>query len=411
MPKKQSILAFGFDAFGQCSGASSASNKSHLATDSVVSLTPVAQDTTFLALAATLSCSFALSSDQQIHIWGCTELFTGVSSGPSYVRVWLPEVDYGAIRKIVPARSTLDAHHQDAIFALVNNELRLLTFAPSKKQVEGHDQKRRRFEDRPVFEGLDTTTATSCNDITTTSLPFACVDVAVTSTHGAALTTSGDIMTWILGLAVLTRIHDPLDGGPRFHSLASGRLHFMSLTSRNVVYTWGSSGLQGQMGHGTSETHVKPNPEVIEALQGLKATHVAGGGWHSAVATADGDIYTFGSPLKGQLGLAASDPGSVATSDDTSEAPINHAIPSPVDFEFGSLHLKVACGSQHTIVSNGTVLYGCGWTKYNQLGLGTQISEIHEFRPIALPDMDSKVNIADICCGDWHTLVLVEWDE
>ncbi len=45
-------------------------------------------------------------------------------------------------------------------------------------------------------------------------------------------------------------------------------------------------------------------PRLVDALLGMEMTSVACGGWHSLVASVDGDTYSWGRNHHGQLGTS-----------------------------------------------------------------------------------------------------------
>ena len=61
-------------------------------------------------------------------------------------------------------------------------------------------------------------------------------------------------------------------------SLSCGKEHVLILTSNGNVFSFGS-GSRGQLGLGSLEG--KSSPAALEALQPLCITMVAAGGWHS----------------------------------------------------------------------------------------------------------------------------------
>lgn len=77
-------------------------------------------------------------------------------------------------------------------------------------------------------------------------------------------------------------------------------------------------------------------PALVKALDGIKISAIAAGGWHSCAISEEGDLYTWGWNCNGQLGIG--DQYSVM------------ATPHVVDFEDDQANVvKVACGTRHTI--------------------------------------------------------------
>ncbi|XP_059611056.1 uncharacterized protein LOC132257957 [Phlebotomus argentipes] len=158
----------------------------------------------------------------------------------------------------------------------------------------------------------------------------------------------------------------------KIQKISCGHEHALLLTKNGDVYSWGN-GLRGQLGHGSLENHTKP--ELIEALSGIKILDISAGGWHSAAVSAFGDLYTWGWNVSGQLGKPVTNPSS-SVADFT---PIVYCTPEvidlPQDGEDSDLdsQLKVssvACGNQHTFIKTecGKIL-STGHNKFGQLGL------------------------------------------
>ncbi|XP_058056076.1 uncharacterized protein LOC131207478 [Anopheles bellator] len=90
----------------------------------------------------------------------------------------------------------------------------------------------------------------------------------------------------------------------RVRKIVAGFEHTLLLTSNGDVYSWGG-GLRGQLGNG----EIAPSevaPKLVEALAGVKMVDIAAGGWHSAAVSSFGDLYTWGWNNQGQLGLTDS---------------------------------------------------------------------------------------------------------
>lgn len=85
-------------------------------------------------------------------------------------------------------------------------------------------------------------------------------------------------------------------------------------------------------------------PTLVKALDGIKISAIAAGGWHSCAVSEEGDLYTWGWNSNGQLGIG--DEYSVM------------ATPHVVDFDDDQVNVvKVACGSRHTIVLFGVFYF------------------------------------------------------
>ena len=65
-----------------------------------------------------------------------------------------------------------------------------------------------------------------------------------------------------------------------------------------TVYSWGG-GSRGQLGHGTLSSEEKPR--LVSALDGMRVSKIAAGGWHSAIISQFDDLYMFGWNESGQL--------------------------------------------------------------------------------------------------------------
>lgn len=92
---------------------------------------------------------------------------------------------------------------------------------------------------------------------------------------------------------------------------------------------------------------MEEEPTLIKALDGIKISAIAAGGWHSCALSEQGDLYTWGWNCNGQLGIG--DEYSVM------------ATPHVVDFDGDEQAnvLKVACGTRHTLALLGIFCFLC----------------------------------------------------
>ncbi|CAI2178449.1 6656_t:CDS:2 [Funneliformis geosporum] len=248
-----------------------------------------------------------------------------------------------------------------------------------------------------------------------------CVDVDQMWTGNNVIVVTEDGKLWKLNLKNNEepneiRLSDESENlNPFFLNVVCGENHCLALTKDGEVYSWGS-GRFGQLGHGEL-TDLSEKPTVIEFFQGLRVKKISCGGWHSAVITDSGDLYTFGWNHFGRLGISFEE-GST----------MNCAEPSLVEF-FGENNeelnvLKVACGSAHTVVITGKlkgeemmisdygVVDGCKSIliigKYGQLGLGAdKLNDNYKLVPIDSTDLRDK-KVLNCSCGRWNTFLIVD---
>lgn len=90
----------------------------------------------------------------------------------------------------------------------------------------------------------------------------------------------------------------PSDTRHNVVDVVCGKEHCLLLTEHGQVFSWGG-GSRGQLGHGTLSSEAKPR--LVTALDGLRITKIAAGGWHSACISQFNDLYMFGWNESGQL--------------------------------------------------------------------------------------------------------------
>lgn len=81
-----------------------------------------------------------------------------------------------------------------------------------------------------------------------------------------------------------------------------GQYHSLALTRDGRVFSWGW-GIHGQLGHGNAED--VNMPKFIACLQKKKIISVSAGQGHTVLLSQNGDVYTFGCGMFGQLGTGS----------------------------------------------------------------------------------------------------------
>ncbi|KAF8791481.1 Ultraviolet-B receptor UVR8 like protein [Argiope bruennichi] len=81
-----------------------------------------------------------------------------------------------------------------------------------------------------------------------------------------------------------------------------GQYHSVALNADGRVFTWGW-GVHGQLGHGNAEDIVFP--KVIESLRKKTIVSICAGQGHTVLLNKNGNVYTFGCGMFGQLGTGS----------------------------------------------------------------------------------------------------------
>ncbi|XP_016919356.1 E3 ISG15--protein ligase Herc6 isoform X1 [Apis cerana] len=182
----------------------------------------------------------------------------------------------------------------------------------------------------------------------------------------------------------------------RFIDIACGFDHTILLAENGDLYSMGM-GTRGQLGHNDLEDC--DNPKLVEALAGIKVTQISAAGWHSAVVTNQGDLYTWGWNTNGELGL-------------TNQESKVIAVPTLIDFtndKNESVEIfveKAQCGNTFTIcMTNDGTFWGCGCNKYGQLGQSPE-KLANSMKFIKLDTSMIPGTIKDFKCREWGTILI-----
>ena len=145
----------------------------------------------------------------------------------------------------------------------------------------------------------------------------------------------------------------------------------------------------GRLGHSTeSNCH---SPRLVEALVGKKPRQVSCGGFHTAVVTEDGLLFTFGGGEHGQLGHSDR---------------VNKHKPTLVQAIGGIFVTQVTCGWSHTVALTAKgLVYSCGNSDHGKLGHGSNC------RKVSVPLLVEKLKnyrVVRVASYNEHTAALVE---
>uniref|UniRef100_A0A5B7BRW3 Putative ultraviolet-B receptor UVR8 n=1 Tax=Davidia involucrata TaxID=16924 RepID=A0A5B7BRW3_DAVIN len=167
-------------------------------------------------------------------------------------------------------------------------------------------------------------------------------------------------------------------------SVTSGADHTTAYSeSRMQAYSWGWGDF-GRLGHGNSSDLFTPQP--IKALHGLRIKQIACGDSHCLAVTIKGEVQSWGRNQNGQLGLG--------TTEDS-------LVPQKIAAFQGVSVKMVAAGAEHTAaVTEDGELYGWGWGRYGNLGLGDRDDRLV---PQKVSNVDGEKMVM-VACGWRHTI-------
>ncbi|KAG7338173.1 regulator of chromosome condensation RCC1 repeat protein [Nitzschia inconspicua] len=222
--------------------------------------------------------------------------------------------------------------------------------------------------------------------------------IACGSRHTAIITSSGAIYTWgdkengvaghgdTEGHQYTPKLLERL-AGKRIVQLSACGFHTGCLTAEGELFTWGE-GKFGRLGHGAERNcH---SPRLVETLIGKKPRQVSCGGFHTAVVTEDGHLYTFGGGEHGQLGH---------------NDRVNKVKPTMVQALEDVFVSQITCGWSHSVAltSKGRI-YTWGNGDHGKLGHGSG-------RKVSVPTMVEKLKeyrVVRVASYNEHTAALVE---
>ncbi|KAL3696817.1 hypothetical protein R1sor_010893 [Riccia sorocarpa] len=222
--------------------------------------------------------------------------------------------------------------------------------------------------------------------------------VSAGASHTVCLLSGDDVCSWgrgedgQLGHGDAEERHLPTIisslGDCEISSITCGADHTTAYSdSTRTVYSWGWGDF-GRLGHGNSSDLFIPHP--IKALKGIEFKQIACGDSHCLAITTDGEVHSWGRNQNGQLGLGHNE---------------DSLVPRKV-VAFEGIPVKMlAAGAEHTAaVTECGKLYGWGWGRYGNLGLGDRNDRL-------VPGEVAPVNnekFTLVACGWRHTITVAE---
>jgi alpha-tubulin suppressor-like RCC1 family protein len=171
--------------------------------------------------------------------------------------------------------------------------------------------------------------------------------------------------------------------------VACGENH-IAIIKNGQLYTFGAN-MHGQLG--LNDTNNRLEPTLVPDTDGTTA--VACGLVHTAIIKR-GKLYTFGANSSGQLGLGHSDDIHVPT-----------LVPNTKDFTNENV-TEVSCGT-HTVIIKGGKLYTFGYNSNGQLGFGEFSDRNTTVNvPTLVPNTEyfKNENVTKVSCNETATCII-----
>ncbi|CAL8356603.1 unnamed protein product [Lota lota] len=246
----------------------------------------------------------------------------------------------------------------------------------------------------------------SAEPVLVESLGEPVVSVAAGLRHALAVTNTGCVYQWGLGLLTQAkRALVPNSVPPHLNSQVPVRVpellsnfHCVCCVGGGDVFLWGSN----KYGQLTTNNCFSTYPALLKRslLDGEGVTQVWSGWTHLVAKTESGKVFTWGRGNYGQLGRTESTNHSpVLQSDDSPivEDVKEVSFPGKVDALYGAK--QIACGAEHNLAIVGNSLFCWGWNEHGMCGDGSQTD-------LARPQLVSALRPIVIGCGAGHSMAL-----
>ncbi|XP_068758844.1 uncharacterized protein [Montipora capricornis] len=187
-------------------------------------------------------------------------------------------------------------------------------------------------------------------------------------------------------------------------AVVCGHYHSLALSADHRVWSWGW-GVHGQLGVGSIEDVLLPTH--IKGLDKYEVIQLAAGYSHSVALSVQGQVFTFGGGLYGQLGLGTN---------------CKQTVPQLVESLVNERVYLICCGSFETIaVTEDQEVYNWGrnphffryymrqdYRSKRPMQTSHPLNSVsHRLVPEKI-DCSFSCEVKDVCCGNWHYLALME---
>lgn len=246
------------------------------------------------------------------------------------------------------------------------------------------------------------------------------VRVACGGLHSAAIAASGQVFTWgcnddgALGRSGEENLPAPVDGfGPEAIAIqvVGGDCHTAVVTASGAVFAWGSyKDKEGKQwcDAATPKGAFKQKQLRPFEIRGIaNAVDVRCGSSFNVVRTSQGHVYSWGLGEMGQLARAVDSEMKDAQGEYRVDMVFReHLTPARVTLGADVLPAvkAIGCGSYHTLVALAAngYVYAAGLNNYGQLGVGSTANHVE----LQLVDDLTPHNVAAVEGGTHHSVVL-----
>lgn len=180
----------------------------------------------------------------------------------------------------------------------------------------------------------------------------------------------------------------------RIVQICAGDEHSLALNEWGQVYSWGSDH-KGQLGQKhdalTSSTSLLTQPKIIRSLTTFHIVQIASGYHHNLALSNCGVLFAWGANNYGQLGLG------IQSAKETVPKVVTSLKGVPIAF--------IACGSHHSFaISKSGAVFGWGKNCKGQLGLNDEKMKVY---PTQLKTLRS-LGVRYISCGEEFSAFLTQ---